>query len=221
MKKVIVFGIGDSAELIKYYFENDELYKNEYKIIAFTIDKNFKKEERFLGLPLVEFGELEKVYPPDEYYLFNTIGYSKMNTLRERKYIEGKKKGYKYVNYISSKSIVNCEIGENNFIEEGVVIQPFVKIGNNNVIRYGTAIGHHTEILDNCFLAPRVAIAGRVKIENNCFLGINSTIFNHLEIKAYTLLSGGSVLKRDTKQNSVYITNNTDEVEKESFDIKL
>ena len=55
MKKIVIFGIGDNGELAKYYFENDEKYKNEYKIIAFTIDKKFKKEEQFLGSPLVKF----------------------------------------------------------------------------------------------------------------------------------------------------------------------
>lgn len=198
MKKVIIFGIGDSAELAKFYLETDEKYKGKYKIIAFTIDKAFKVSDNFLGLPLVEFENLEKIYPPDEYVLFNTLGYAQMNELREKKYLEGKKKGYKYINYVSSKSITyfsENEIGENNFIEEGVIIQPFVTIGNNNVIRYGTSIGHHTSISDNCFLAPKVAVAGRVKIQKNCFLGIGSTLKNHIVLNEKGLVGGGNIFK--------------------------
>ena len=44
-----------------------------------------------MGSPLVKFEKLEKIYLSNEYYLFNTIGYSKMNTLR-RKVKRGKEK---------------------------------------------------------------------------------------------------------------------------------
>ena len=37
-----------------------------------------------MGSPLVKFEKLEKIYLSNEYYLFNTIGYSKMNTLRKK-----------------------------------------------------------------------------------------------------------------------------------------
>lgn len=151
MKKIVIFGIGDNGELAKYYFENDEKYKNEYKIIAFTIDKKFKKEEQFLGSPLVKFEKLEKIYLSNEYYLFNTIGYSKMNTLREEKLKEVKRKKYKTMNYISSKACVSTkDIGENNFIIDNSVIQPFVKLGSNIVVMGGGLIGHHSVVGDNC-----------------------------------------------------------------------
>ena len=29
LKKIVIFGIGDNGELAKYYFENDEKYKND------------------------------------------------------------------------------------------------------------------------------------------------------------------------------------------------
>lgn len=222
MKKVIIFGIGDSAELAKYYLENDVEYKNKYSIEGFCIDRKFKSTNSFLGKPLIAFEDIEKYYPSNQYYLFNTLGYSKINTLREEKYKLGKEKGYKYINYISSKAIVLGEIvGENNFIEEGVIIQPYVKIGNNNVIRYGSKIGHHTKIEDNCFLAPSVSIAGRVLIKNNCFLGVNSTIFNHLVLEEKTLIGGGVILKKDTKKEQVVIAKNDILVDKKSMEIKI
>lgn len=194
MKKVVIFGIGDSAELAKYYLETDPKYIDNYEVVGFCIDKEYRKEDVFLGKPLINFEDIEKIFPSEEYYLFNTLGYSKINTLREKKYLEGKEKGYKYINYISSKAIVLGEVdGENNFIEEGAIIQPFSKIGNNNVIRYGSAIGHHSEIQNNCFIAPKVSIAGRVLIKNNCFLGINSTILDHLVLEERTLAGGGDI----------------------------
>ena len=222
MKKVIIFGVGDSAELVKYYLENDEKYKYTYKIEGFTIDSAYKNSDKFLGLPLVNFEEIEKIFPPEEYYLFNTLGYSKINTLREKKYLEGKEKGYRHINYISSNAIILGDIkGENNFIEEGVIIQPYCKIGNNNVIRYGSAVGHHSEIENNCFLAPRVSIAGRTLIKNNCFLGINSTIFDHLVLKERTLVGGGALIRKNTEKEQVIIENNNIKIDKKSIDVKI
>mgnify|MGYP000972115285 CR=1 FL=1 len=50
MKKVIIFGVGENAQLLKYYLENDEKYKDEYKVVAFTLDKDYIKEENFENL---------------------------------------------------------------------------------------------------------------------------------------------------------------------------
>ena len=222
MKKVIIFGIGDSAELAKYYLETDKKYKTNYKVVGFTIDSAYKNFDEFLGLPLVSFEKIENIFPPNEYYLFNTLGYSKINTLREKKYLEGKSKGYRYINYISSKAVVLGDIrGENNFIEEGVIIQPYCKIGNNNVIRYGSAVGHHSEIQNNCFIAPKVSIAGRVLIKNNCFLGINSTVFDHLVLKERTLVGGGTLIRKNTEKEQVIIENNNIKIDKKSIDVKI
>ena len=222
MKKVVIFGIGDSAELAKYYLETDPKYIDNYEVVGFCIDKEYRKEDVFLGKPLINFEDIEKIFPSEEYYLFNTLGYSKINTLREKKYLEGKEKGYKYINYISSKAIVLGEVdGENNFIEEGAIIQPFSKIGNNNVIRYGSAIGHHSEIQNNCFIAPKVSIAGRVLIKNNCFLGINSTILDHFVLEERTLAGGGTLIRRNTEKEQVIIGNDSIKIKKKSIEMKI
>lgn len=222
MKKVVIFGIGDSAELAKYYLETDPKYINIYEVVGFCIDKEYRKTDLFLGKPLINFEDIEEIFPPEEYYLFNTLGYSKINTLREKKYLEGKEKGYKYINYISSKAIVLGEVdGENNFIEEGAIIQPFSKIGNNNVIRYGSAIGHHSEIQSNCFIAPKVSIAGRVLIKNNCFLGISSTILDHLVLEERTLAGGGTLIRRNTEKEQVIIGNDSIKIKKKSIEMKI
>lgn len=203
-EKIVIFGIGDNGELAKYYFENDEKYKNEYKIIAFTIDKKFKKEEQFLGSPLVKFEKLEKIYLSNEYYLFNTISYSKMNTLREEKLKEIKRKKYKTMNYISSKACVSIkDIGENNFIIDNSVIQPFVKLGSNIVVMGGGLIGHHSVVGDNCFI------------------GINSTVSHSVTLKYKTLVGGGAWISKDTEEYGIYVSEISRKIGKKSIDIKI
>ena len=55
MKKLIIFGVGDIAELAMYYFNND----SEYTVEAFCIDKAFREVDKFCGLDLVDFEDLE------------------------------------------------------------------------------------------------------------------------------------------------------------------
>lgn len=222
MKKIIIFGLGDNAELAKYYFENDEKYNQTHKVVAFTVERKFLDRNEFNGLPVIEFEEIEKIYPIDEYYLFIAVGYTAMNEIREKIYLIGKEKGYSFVNYISSKANVFTEIiGENNFILEDNTIQPFVKIGNNNVIWSGNHIGHHGEIGNNCFITSQVVISGRCKIEDNCFIGVNSTIRDHITIKYKSLIGAGAWISKTTKEYGVYLTEQTRKIDKRSVDLKI
>lgn len=208
MKKVIIFGVGENAQLLKYYLENDEKYKDEYKVVAFTLDKDYIKEEIFMGLPLIPFEEIEKYYTPKDFYCFVAVGYKNMNELRAKKLFQVKEKGFKTMNYISSKACTynDLEIGENNFIMDSQVIQPFVKIGNNNVFYGGGVISHHGVIGNNCFFGAGVVIAGGTTIKDNCFIGVNSIISGKVTIEYKTFVSAGGRISKNTKQKDVYIT---------------
>ena len=208
MKKVIIFGVGENAQLLKYYLENDEKYKDEYKVVAFTLDKDYIKEEIFMGLPLIPFEEIEKYYTPKDFYCFVAVGYKNMNELRAKKLFQVKEKGFKTMNYISSKACTynDLEIGENNFIMDSQVIQPFVKIGNNNVFYCGGVISHHGVIGNNCFFGAGVVIAGGTTIKDNCFIGVNSIISGKVTIEYKTFVSAGGRISKNTKQKDVYIT---------------
>ena len=222
MKKIIVFAVGENAQLFKYYVENDVDYKDKYQVIAFTLNKKYIKEDKFLNLPLVPFEELEEIYPPDNFYCFVALGYTDMNSLREEKLKEVKKKKYKTMNYISSKACVSTQdIGENNFIIDNSVIQPFVKLGSNNVIMGGGLIGHHSVVGDNCFFAGGANIAGKCIIEDNCFIGINSTVSHSVTLKYKTLVGGGAWISKDTEEYGVYVSKVSKKIEKKSIDIKI
>ena len=87
--KVIVFGTNDTAELTHWYLTND----SDYEIVAFTVNREYLKEDTFKGLPVIPFEELEKLYPPTEYLFFAPMTGTKMNNNRTRIYEEGKKNG--------------------------------------------------------------------------------------------------------------------------------
>jgi hypothetical protein len=100
MAKVVVFGSGQWAELAHFYLTHD----SPHQVAAFTLDRNYLKEDRFMDLGVVTFDDLERNYPPDEYAIFIPLSFKKMNHIRAEKYNDAKRRGYKFVNYVSSKA---------------------------------------------------------------------------------------------------------------------
>ena len=84
MEKVIIFGIGDISQIAYLYLSENK----NYEIVAFTIDKEYIKEDTFLGLPVVAFENLEEKFSQNEYKLFIPLSYTKINKLREQKFLE-------------------------------------------------------------------------------------------------------------------------------------
>jgi len=98
MAKIVVLGVGEIADLAHYYFTND----TEHEVVAFTLDKEYIQDSTFKGLPIVDFEDVEKTYPPEDYQMFVAIGYKRVNKAREEKYSQAKGKGYSLESYISS-----------------------------------------------------------------------------------------------------------------------
>lgn len=152
------------------------------------------------------FETIEKDYPPEEYSMFVAVGYKNMNKTRAQLCSDAKKKGYELISYVNSKATVwqDLHIGENCFIFENNVIQPFVKIGNDVIMWSGNHIGHHSEIGDHCFVSSHVVVSGKVKVGPYCFLGVNSTIRDNINIGSECVIGAGSLILHDTKEKQVY-----------------
>lgn len=208
MQKVIIFGNAKLAELAHYYFTNDSVYK----IIGFTVNEKYITGREYLGLPLIPFEEIENKFPPNDYKMFVAIGYNKLNTLRANMYYKAKEKGYKLINYISSRASRwdNIEFGDNCFILENQVIQPFVKIGNDVTIWCNSHFGHNTIIEDHCWISPHAAICGGVKIGSYSFIGTNVTIRDNASIGQECIIGAGAIILNDTKDKEVYVAKATE-----------
>jgi len=153
-QKIVIIGDGETAVIAYEYFTHD----SPYEIVAFSVEQDFLINTKLFGLPVVPFESLEISYNPRDYDAFVAVSYTQLNRVRTRLYLETKAKGFNFVNYISSHAFVwhNVEIGENCFIFENNVIQPFVKIGNNVILWSGNHIGHRTVIKDNCYISSHV-----------------------------------------------------------------
>lgn len=219
MIKIVIFGMGEIAQIANYYFDTD----SPYIVAAFTLDKEYIKSDTYEGKPMVDFDMIKELYPPSEYKMFIALSYSKMNKIREEKYNLAKKLGYKLVSYVSSKCtyLSQYEHGDNCFIFEDNTIQPFVKIGNNVTLWSGNHIGHHSIIKDHNFISSHVVISGSCKLESNCFLGVNSTVGHKVTLAKETLLGAASVITKSTDEKGIYLPQKTIKLNKGSDQIEI
>jgi sugar O-acyltransferase (sialic acid O-acetyltransferase NeuD family) len=203
MKKLIIFGTTDAAEVAYYYFRTD----SDYQVVAFTVDAAFRKEDHFCGLPVVPFEQVTELYPPASHELFVALGYSRLNQVRKEKYLAAKAKGYGLASYISSHATVlnDGKFGENCFILEDNTIQPFVVIGHNVTLWSGNHIGHHSVIHDHCFLASHIVVSGRVVVGSACFIGVNATLRDNITIGENTVIGAGTLLLASADAGGLYI----------------
>lgn len=200
---ILIFGIGNVAELAYYYLKND----TKLNVKAFVVERDFMPEIKTkFELPIVSFEELEKEYSPKEYLLFAPCSGTNLNKFRERIYNEGKQKGYSFYTYISSKaSVYTDEIGDNCFILEDNTIQPYTKIGNNCVLWSGNHIGHHSTIEDHVFITSHTVIAGLCLIKKYCWIGINASIRDSTILSEGTVVAMSSSVTKNTDGNAIYM----------------
>jgi sugar O-acyltransferase (sialic acid O-acetyltransferase NeuD family) len=203
-KKVVIFGLKDSAELAHYYFTND----SDYEVVGFTVNEAYIPESRnFKGLPIVPYETLVSTFPPNQYAVFAPMTGIQMNIVRKNIYEDLKfKKGYKLATYISSKCInFSNSVGENCFILEDNTIQPFTEIGNNVVLWSGNHIGHHSKIDDHVYFTSHVVLSGHCHVKERAWIGVNATIRDGVTIGEGSLIAMGSLITKSTEDNSFYM----------------
>jgi sugar O-acyltransferase (sialic acid O-acetyltransferase NeuD family) len=219
IKKLVIFGTGDIAQLAKYYFDID----STYEVVAFTVDKDYCLTSTFENLPLFPFEEIEAHFSCNDVELFIALSYAQMNKLRTIKYLKAKEMNYKIASYISSSCSYLSQFppGENAFILEDNTIQPFVKIGDNVTLWSGNHIGHHSVIESHNFISSHVVISGHCVVESNCFLGVNATITHGVTIGKECIIGAGAIITKKTEEFSVYVPQKSIKLEKSSNMFKL
>jgi len=202
MAQLVIFGAGDIARLAHHYFTTD----SPHQVVAFTVDRDYKADEAFLGLPLCAADEVVARYPPRDFHMFVALSYSRMNHVRAAKYAEMKAAGYGLETYVSSRCTYLAEPpGDNCFILEDNTIQPFVTIGNDVTLWSGNHIGHDSTIEDHCFIASHVVVSGHVRVGTYSFIGVNATLRNSITIAPETLIGAGAIVMKSTRPKQVYI----------------
>jgi sugar O-acyltransferase (sialic acid O-acetyltransferase NeuD family) len=201
-KKIIIIGMGETAELAYEYFT----YDSDYEVKGFAVEKEYIQNNVFRGLPVVSTEDLVVEYPPSLFKAFVAISSGKLNRNRRNMYLKIKSCGYSLVSYISSKAFVwrNVEIGENCFVLENNVLQPFTQIGNNVTLWSGNHVGHRSVIGDHCFVSSHCVISGFCSIGESSFLGVNCTLEDHVVIGPDNFIGAGAIIQKNTDEKSFY-----------------
>ena len=202
---VIIFGNNKFASLAAYYLAKD----TRRRVAGFTVDRAYLCNSHHEGLPVVPFEELESFYPPKDYELLISVGFSAINRIRRERFIQSKKRGYRFANYISSRASIwpDLQIGENCMIFEHSIVQPFVSIGDNVIIRCGASIGHHNTIASHSFIASQANLGGNINLGEQVFIGLGAVLKDGITIAPRTLVGAGSVLISNTESDKVYVGN--------------
>jgi sugar O-acyltransferase (sialic acid O-acetyltransferase NeuD family) len=202
---VVIFGDTPFASLACYCLTQD----SPYRVAAFTVHQDWMREPTREGLPVAAFEALESHYPPEEFALLIAVGHRKINGLRAACYDDGKRRGYRFVSYVSSRASVwpNVAIGENCMVFDHAILQPFASIGNNVIVRSGAHVSHHCDIADHVFLAAEVAIGGETRVGERAFLGVGAILRDRLRVAPRTFVGAGAVVLADTEADAVYIGN--------------
>ena len=199
-KNLLIFGNSLMAEVVFPYFSK---YSNYNKIIFCAEKEYLKKINKFI-FPVLSIDEALKLNKK-VYDVFIAIGYSKMNTVREKFVNFFFKKNFRIVNFIHPNSNIFIKnLGINNFIMENVSINPYTKIGNNNFFWSSVVIGHHNLIGSNNFFSGNVTVSGNSKIRNNCFFGVNSCTKDGIEIDDYSFIEAGEYVANNLKKYFFY-----------------
>lgn len=213
-RKAVLFGATNFAQVAKFYLTVD----SPYEVVAFCINRDKLSGDEFDGLPLRAFEDIEQHYPPQDHDFFVAVGSKAMNGVRERLMREARAKGYHLLTYVCSKATSwgDTKLGDNVFIFENNVIQPFVSIGEGTVLWSGNHIGHHSTIGPYCFITSHVVISGYCKVGAHTFMGVNSTVSEDVEIGARNLIGPNTLIQKATLEGEVYIAERTKKFPKDS-----
>jgi sugar O-acyltransferase (sialic acid O-acetyltransferase NeuD family) len=219
VKPVVLFGVGDFARVARVYLMND----SPYEVAAFTVHEEYIDTPDVAGVPVVPFEELERSHPAADFAMFVAVGFSRVNRTRAELYDECKHRGYELISYVSSRAhlVADVEIGDNCFVFEANVLQPFVRLGNDVVLWSGNHIGHDSTIGDHVFIASHAVVSGNCTIGNSCFVGVNATIRDGITVAPDCVIGAGAVVMKDTSSGDVLAVRGTEPLPKKSWELRL
>lgn len=219
-KPLVLVGAGEFARIALEYFQHD----SDRDVAAFSVERQYIVADRIEGRPVVAYETLEHDFPPGEFDVFVAVPASGLNRLRTRLFLDARQRGYTCATYISSRAFVwrNAQIGQNCFIFENNVVQPFVRIGDNCILWSGNHVGHRTVVHDNVFVASHAVISGYCEIGTGSFVGVNATFNDNVKVAQDNVIGAGALVTRDTEAGRVYVGSPARAVPgKSSFDVGI
>jgi sugar O-acyltransferase (sialic acid O-acetyltransferase NeuD family) len=219
MDRAVVFGTGAYGRDAYAYFTHD----SRIEIAAFTVDREYIKEELLFERPVIPFEEIQLAFPPEECGMFVALGYQRLNRLRAERFNRAKDKGYQLISYISSHATVwpGAAIGENCHIGPHCNVSAYAEVGDNVILGVGSVVSHYSVVKDHCFVGARVALSGSVTVEPYCFLGTGAIVRDSVAIARECVIGAGALILEDTEERGVYMGQQADRLPITSDELPL
>lgn len=201
-KPLVIFGVGDLPEQTHYYFSRHAGRRVE----AYTVDAEFLRCDSFAGLPVLAFHEAQRRFPPATHELFVAIGYSRVNSVRRRVFLDAQALGYTLPSFVHESAVVarNVAIGANCLVRELAAVAPFATIGDNVFLGPHAVVSHHARIASHVFMANGAVVCGRAVIGEACFIGANSVVRDKVIVGSGCIVGAGAVILGDCDAGGVY-----------------
>lgn len=206
MKKLLIFGAGETATIAAEFFIVD----SHEKLHGFVVDDAYHKENiGHLGFPVFSLSKSIQEFSPAKYKFFVALSYGQLNRERLKVFSMLSELGYEFATYISSKALVwrTAEIGRNCMIFEGNNIQHNCLIEDNAILWSGNHIGHGSCVLHSAYISSHACIAGFAEIGQRSFIGINSSITDFTKVAQDCFIGAAALINKNTEANSIYTGN--------------
>ena len=152
------------------------------KVLCFTTLRKFIDSTKIEELPIIATEDLADRFDIGEIFVVNTVGYTKMNTIREKAQSELDAFNLRTVSYISKKAnVYSDDIGKGCIIMPGAFVGPNVKLGKGNIIYSNVSLTHHITIGNYNFIASGCVLGGGISIPSFTLIGCASNIVKPIE----------------------------------------
>lgn len=201
MRNVVIFGSGGHSKVIADILSESK----EYNLIGLIESTNAQhKSESFLKI-LGTDDNLEKLI--SSYSIYGGIIGVADNSIRSKIAKKAEKiKSFKFINCIHPNAVLSrsVKIGFGNAFMAGSIINCGSTIANHCILNSNSSIDHDCKLEDFTSVAPNGCLGGNVTLGKFSSIGIGANIFNNIKIGKNCIVGGGSLVNKDTDNDSVY-----------------
>jgi len=203
MKNLVIVGAGKIAEIASDCFSKSD----DYRIVGYSVHREFCSGKEVDGLPLVPLDELVNEFPPTSHIVFVAVGYHECNRVRKRLFRELEAFGYEFASYVSPFASVcsNFELARNVLVLDFVSVQTKAVVEDGAFLFSGATVGHHSTVGAHCWVASGTTIGGASALAEMCFLGLNATIGHEVSIGSRSFVGAGALVLKNLVSGSVVI----------------
>ena len=173
--------------------------------ILFVDDKLFGKKFTSDKIEILSGDQLTKCYKEKD----KVIIASGEPIVRENLFKKLSNKNFKFGTLIDPSAIISPSAK----IKEGTIICDFCSISsdtfidNNVLINRQSIIGHDIQIASHAVISSTVNLGGAVTVGKGSYVGMGAHIREDLKIGTYSIISMGSIVHKDVKDETIVMGN--------------